>query len=99
MRIICTETCAELSSQSLQGKKVDLLSASFMKSRIDVISAAEYGEVETLEVKESTRIQHTTTKRRITVNCTPIPLLSKTPSNSFDASTGNLRPSRSGQVG
>ena len=80
-------------------KKVHLLSASLIKSRIDAISAPEYGEVETLEVKESTRFQHTIAKKRITVNCTPIPLLSKTPSNSFDASTGNLRPDRSGQEG
>ena len=36
-----------------------------MKSRIDSNSATEYGEVETLEVKESTRIQHTTEKGRI----------------------------------
>ena len=35
-------------------KKVHLLSASLIKSRIDAISAPEYGEVETLEVKEST---------------------------------------------
>jgi hypothetical protein len=46
-------------------KKLDLLSASFIKSRIDSISATEYGEVETLEVKESTRIQHTTAKKGI----------------------------------
>ena len=41
-------------------KKPDLLSASLINSRIDPISVTEYGEVETLEVKESTRIQHTT---------------------------------------
>lgn len=34
-----------------------------MKSRIDSNSATEYGEVETLEVKESTRIQHTTEQK------------------------------------
>ena len=37
--------------------KLDLLSASFMKPRIDSIWATEYGEVETLQVKESTKIQ------------------------------------------
>ncbi len=31
-----------------------------MKSRMDSISATVYGEVETLEVKESMRVQHTT---------------------------------------
>ena len=36
--------------------KRDLLSASFIKSRMDSISAVVYGEVETLEVKESTRV-------------------------------------------
>ena len=48
-------------SQDLRGvifavltrKKMDLLSASFRKSRMDSILATEYGEVETLEVKES----------------------------------------------
>ena len=48
-----------LSLQILQ-KKTDLLSASLIKSRIDSISATEYGEVETMEVKESIRIQHMT---------------------------------------
>jgi hypothetical protein len=88
MRIIYAETYASLSSQSLN-RKPDLLSASFIKSRIDSISDTEYGEVETLEVKESTRIQHATRKRRI--NCIPIPLLRRAPSNSFDAFAGNLR--------
>ena len=77
-------------------KKLDLLSASLIKSRIDSISATEYGEVETLEVKESTRIQHTTEKGG---DCIPIPLLSSALSNSFDAASGNLRPGRSGQLG
>ena len=77
--------------------KPNLLSASFIKSRIDSISDMEYGVVETLEVKESTRIQHATEKRRI--NCIPIPLLSRDPSNSFDASAGNLRVGWPGKVG
>ena len=42
-------------------EKPDLLSASFRKPRMDSISATEYGEVETFEVKESTRIQHART--------------------------------------
>ena len=78
-------------------EKLDLLSASFIKPRIDSISATEYGEVETLEVKEPTRLQHTTAERSI--NGILIPLLSNAPSNSFDASAGNLRVGWPGSVG
>jgi hypothetical protein len=78
-------------------KKLDLLSASVMKPRMDSIWATEYGEVETLEVKESTRIQHPTAKKII--DCIPIPLLIRVPSNSVDASAGNLRVGWSGKVG
>ena len=77
--------------------KLDLLSASFMKPRIDSIWVTEYGEVETLEVKESTRIQQPTAKKII--NCIPIPPLIRVPSNSSDASAGNLRTGWPGNVG
>ncbi len=41
-----------------------MLSASFTKPRIDSISATVNGDVETLEVKESTNIQRTKVSQR-----------------------------------
>ena len=74
-----------------------MLSASVMNPRIDSIWATEYGEVETLEVKESRRIQQPTAKEII--DCIPIPLLIRAPSNSLEACAGNLRVGWSGKVG
>ena len=54
MRIFCTKTCMGLSLQPI-GLKKDLLLASFIKPRMDSISATVYGKVETLEVKPSIR--------------------------------------------
>ena len=56
MRIFCTKTCMRLSLHSIIiFFKTDLLLASFIKPRIDSISATVYGKVETLEVKPSMR--------------------------------------------
>jgi hypothetical protein len=63
--------------------------ASFMASRIVCISATLYGAVETLEVKES--ISRQLIKSWKKTDGLPILLLSRIPSSSFDASTGNLR--------
>ena len=63
-----------------------------MKSRIICIWATLYGEVETLEVNESTGVQHTEVKEE--TDGLPILLLSRTPDNSLNASFGKPRPKR-----
>jgi hypothetical protein len=71
---------------------MDVLSASFIKSRIICIRATLYGEVETLEVNESTGVQPTEVKEE--TDRLPILLLNKTPDNSSNASFGKRRPKR-----
>jgi hypothetical protein len=68
---------------------MDVLSAFPMTSRIICMVAALYGELETLEVKESATTQHTRVDEEMCES--PIVLLNRTPIKSLNASSGKWR--------